>query len=168
MSEFSLGLVGTFASEALQETMQTMLGVPDAERADATVVQGTLPDTALTAFIGIAGNFTGGVAVHCSGELARALAGRMLMADDLAALSEDEIRDAMGEVCNMIAGGIKTRCQGIGVDFNISVPVIVLAGEPTHVHYRMTSQLSLIETKVDGETLAIRLSMARAEGGASA
>ena len=90
----------------------------------------------------------------------------MLMTDDAASLSEDDVRDAMGEVCNMVAGGLKTRCQGIGVDFNISVPVIILAGKPTHVHYRMTSQLCVIETKLDGEPFAIRLSIGHDERGA--
>jgi chemotaxis protein CheX len=166
MSEFSLEQMGTFAGEALVEMMQTMLGVPDAAPAEARIEKGTLPDTALTAFIGIAGEWTGGVAVHCSAELARALAARMLMTDDAASLSEDDVRDAMGEVCNMVAGGLKTRCQGVGVDFNISVPVIILAGEPTHVHYRMTSQLCVIDTKLDGEPLSIRLSIGRAAGSA--
>jgi chemotaxis protein CheX len=168
MSEISLEQMGTFAAEALAEMMQTMFEVPDAAPADARVVQGALPDTALTAFIGLAGEWTGGVAVHCSAELARTLAARMLMTDDLASLSEDDVRDAMGEICNMVTGGLKTRCQGIGVDFNISVPVIVLAGEPTHVHYRMTSQLCVIETKLEGEPFSIRLAMARDERGTRA
>lgn len=163
MSGFSLAQMGTFAGEALVEMMQTMLGATDAEPTEARIVMGALPDTALTAFIGITGEWTGGVAVHCSAELARVIAARMLMTDDLSSLSEDDVRDAMGEVCNMVAGGLKTRCQGIGVAFDISVPVIVLAGEPTHVHYRMTSQLCVLETKIDGDTLAVRLSMGHDE-----
>lgn len=160
MTEFSLERMGTFAGEALVEMLQAMLGIDDATVSEPRIVREPCEDTALSAFIGIAGAWAGGVAVHGPAPLARTLAAKMLMVDDPASLAEDEVRDAMGEVCNMVAGGLKTRCQGIGMSFDITVPLVVLAGEPTHLHYRMVSALCLVDAKLGGETLELRVSMA--------
>lgn len=160
MTEFSLERMGTFAGEALVEMLQAMLGIADAEVSSPRIVRAACADTALSAFIGIAGPWAGGVAVHGSAQLARTLAAKMLMMDDASSLSEDDVRDAMGEICNMVAGGLKTRCQAIGMDFDITVPLVVLSSEPTHVHYRMVSALCVVGTKLDSEMLELRISMA--------
>ena len=40
-----------------------------------------------------------------------------------------EIADGAGEIVNMIAGNIKTRCIESGVTFNLSIPMVMCGKE---------------------------------------
>ena len=60
----------------------------------------------LTGMVGFGGSITGLVSVQCTDNGAAAIAAKMLYTDE-ASLSQEDIRDAIGEITNMIAGGYK-------------------------------------------------------------
>jgi len=68
----------------------------------------TKAQNTLTGMVGFGGTITGLVAFHCSKETGAEVAAKMLYAD-ISTVSQDDIRDAIGEITNMITGGYKAK-----------------------------------------------------------
>jgi chemotaxis protein CheX len=60
----------------------------------------------LTGSVQLTGHWEGAVVLHSPTSLARQVAGRLSAADP-AALSLEEVRDALGEITNIVAGNLK-------------------------------------------------------------
>lgn|GEM_PF-357407 len=67
-----------------------------------------IPEEHLTAMVGFVGSYMGLAAIHCSKRFARRIIGAMLKIDSNAFTDED-IRDVLGEIANMIAGHFKAQ-----------------------------------------------------------
>ncbi|MGZ8459709.1 MAG: chemotaxis protein CheX [Candidatus Deferrimicrobiaceae bacterium] len=78
----------------------------------------------MIASIQIAGDINGIVAVVSSRNTAAQLTRNMLGLEE-APEEKAEIADCAGEIVNMIAGNIKTRCIESGVTFNLSIPIVM-------------------------------------------
>jgi len=76
------------------------------------------------ASIQIAGDINGIVVVVSSQAIAAQLTRNMLGTDEIPE-DKTEIADCAGEIVNMIAGNIKTRCIDTGVNFFLSIPTVV-------------------------------------------
>jgi chemotaxis protein CheX len=75
----------------------------------------------LTAAVYLTGQWEGAIFVHCHPQQACDFAGRFLGMPPAEAV-DDEVRDVMGELANMIAGNLKcTFCPGI----RVSIPSVV-------------------------------------------
>ena len=81
----------------------------------------------LTSIIGFAGGLSGMVAIHCTGAFAKKMTTSFL-GMDVDGL-DDDVKDAVGEVTNMIAGNLKTSFQKMGKDINIAIPNTVVGKE---------------------------------------
>ena len=89
--------------------------------ADLGGLTAELPPNALTGCVQISGAWEGAVTLQCSIDLARAAAGTMFdRAPD--ATSADEIRDALGELANMVGGNIKAL---LPAPTHLSLPIVV-------------------------------------------
>ena len=87
----------------------------------------------LTGAIKLSGdNFCASVSILLPGELAEKIFRSMMMMEADDPIAEDELRDAIGELANMAAGGAKAPLQEQGVDFMISLPTVVV-GQNHHV-----------------------------------
>jgi chemotaxis protein CheX len=102
---------------ATHEVFEIMLGC-QVERAEPSEhkLQG-----GLTAIVGIAGELCGVVTVCCATNTAAQIAKGML--GNIA--SEREVVDALGEMCNMIAGNFKNKLAGTDERCMLSVPSII-------------------------------------------
>ena len=76
------------------------------------------------AIVGIAGSLCGLVGLHTSFECARRMAAKMLGSDEVGAGAD--VQDALGEVCNMIAGSFKGRIAGLADGCALSVPTVII------------------------------------------
>jgi len=104
---------------AAEEVFAMMVGTPLGPSELAT-----LPHAAdYTAMIGLAGDLCGVLSFRCSHNLAAQIAGRMLGSE--AAPSAESIRDALGEICNMVAGSFKAAVSDIASQCMLSVPTVV-------------------------------------------
>jgi len=107
---------------ATQEVFEIMLGcqVTLAEPSEHKVASG------FTAIVGLAGALCGVVTVCCSAKTAGQIAKGMLgdMAD-----SAGQAVDALGEMCNMIAGNFKNKLAGTDERCMLSVPSVISGGE---------------------------------------
>ena len=87
----------------------------------------------VTAIVGLAGKLSGMISIRCQQRAAALVASRML------GLELDkvgpEISDALGEVCNMVAGNFKNKIAGLGDGCMLSPPSVI-TGEDYMVHTR--------------------------------
>lgn len=85
----------------------------------------------ITAMVGLAGQVCGMIAVRCPMDAANLIAARMLGLEN--AEERPETWDALGEICNMVAGNFKNKITGMADGCMISVPTVV-TGENYSIH----------------------------------
>jgi chemotaxis protein CheX len=86
--------------------------------------QVTLPLVAdYTSMIGLAGDICGVLSFRCSNKSAGQIAAKMLGTEERA--SAECTRDALGEICNMVAGAFKAQVTDIIDQCMLSVPMVV-------------------------------------------
>jgi chemotaxis protein CheX len=76
-----------------------------------------------TAMVGMAGALCGMATIRCTSETAMKLAARML--DGEAAANPATVGDALGELCNMVAGNFKSKVSGLNDRCMLSVPTVI-------------------------------------------
>jgi chemotaxis protein CheX len=81
------------------------------------------PEGGLTAMVGMAGALCGMTTIRCSPETAAKLAALML--GEQAASNPSTSCDALGELCNMVAGNFKAKVSTLGEHCFLSVPTVI-------------------------------------------
>jgi chemotaxis protein CheX len=81
-------------------------------------------EPSLSSLIGLAGDFKGILAIHCPEKVALGIAGSML-GMELTELNED-VKDAIGEIANMVAGGLKESLASEGKKIELAIPTTVI------------------------------------------
>jgi chemotaxis protein CheX len=148
-----------FLREATLEVFSTMVGVTvhvPAATGDPPVDAGP-PDGSVVAYvtgmIGIAGAMRAVLSLRCSDRAATRIASQML------AISVDEaasqMSDAVGEVCNMIAGHFKHKI-GYGDSCNLTVPTVVVGGSYS-IHCLEKGERQEFPVTYEGGTVLVTL-----------
>ena len=109
---------------AVEEVFEIMLG----RRVKPVPKEGQDPPTEFTAMVGLAGALCGILTICCDRKTAREMASCMLGPE--IADSEDQVSDALGEICNMIAGNFKNKLTGTH-GCMLSVPTVIKGEEYT-------------------------------------
>ena len=107
---------------ALREVFQVML---DAKLGRAN--QASSGEMQFTAMVGLAGSLCGVFTFRCTADSAARIAGKMLRTEGT--VPDEQIVDAVGEVCNMIAGNFKNKILGLGESCLFSAPTVVVGAE---------------------------------------
>ena len=81
------------------------------------------PAGTVIAVIGLAGQLAGVLSMDFTLEGAERIARKMLSVDALK--SPHEMNDAIGEICNMVAGSFKAKIPGLGDGCLLSVPTVI-------------------------------------------
>jgi chemotaxis protein CheX len=104
---------------AAAEVFEMMVGTPLGPSDEVT-----MPRVAdYTAMIGLAGELCGVLSFRCSIDSASQIAAKMLGTDE--STSAECIRDALGEICNMVAGSFKGQLSDVTTQCMLSVPTVV-------------------------------------------
>jgi chemotaxis protein CheX len=111
-------------------------------------------DMSVTAMVGLAGVLSGLMKVRC-GEKAAALMASKMLGMELDQVGA-EIADALGEVCNMVAGNFKNKISGLGDGCMLSPPSVV-TGADYEVHSRSDNPTLAIAFLF--ETLPVAISL---------
>jgi chemotaxis protein CheX len=83
----------------------------------------------VTAMVGLAGQLCGVLSVRCSGKAAALMTSKMLgVALDKVG---SEVADALGEVCNMVAGNFKNKIAGLAEGCMLSPPTVITGSDYT-------------------------------------
>ena len=80
-------------------------------------------EESLMAVVGFGGLLSGACVLRCGAQAALTITGRMMNA--VFSELDETVQDAMGEVCNMLAGNFKAKLNGIGDRCMLSVPTVV-------------------------------------------
>lgn len=83
----------------------------------------------LAAVLPVASPTVAALVLHFSGQVATALAGRIL-AEVIAEPDEAMTRDCLGELANVVAGQAKALLLGTPYHFTLSTPTVVAADQP--------------------------------------
>jgi chemotaxis protein CheX len=109
----------------VREIFSTMVGVEvSPSRTTATVT--TFKDC-VSAMVGFAGSFSGMVSINTPQKLAMAFTSQMLGMD--IAEFDDDVRDALGEIANMIGGSFKHHFVKNGHEVRLSTPSVISGEE---------------------------------------
>jgi len=104
---------------AAVEVFALMVGV----RLELIAAPGSEARGEQTAMVGMAGALCGMITVRCSRAVAGKLASLMLGGD--AASNPAMMRDALGELCNMIAGNFKSKVSNLADHCLLSIPTVI-------------------------------------------
>ena len=111
---------------AIREVFEIMLS-SKLKRPEGELVQ----ELEFTAMVGLAGELRGVFSFRCGPKAAALIASKMLGVD--ASDVGEESWDAIGEVCNMIAGNFKNKIAGLSEGCVLSAPTVV-TGSDYRVH----------------------------------
>lgn len=111
----------------------------------------------VTAVLGLAGSPCGVFSVRCPWEAASAIAAQMLGCEPHG-LSGDEVCDALGEVCNMVAGSVKARLSDAGAGCMMSVPTVV-RGADYEVRSLANDSTFSIVMEMNGQSVVFKLDL---------
>jgi chemotaxis protein CheX len=105
--------------------------------------------------VGLAGQLCGVMSICCSRKSATIMASKMLgvEADKIRA----ELADAMGEICNMVAGNFKNKISGLSDGCMLSVPTVI-TGSDYDLHSPADSET--LELKLLFENMPLVISLA--------
>ncbi len=103
----------------------------------------------ISGMIGMAGVYKGVLAVHAPNPVAMAITGALL-GMEVPEINED-VKDAIGEIANMLAGNVKGSLSANSQDIKLSIPSTICGGE-----YRM-------DCHPDGEAVIIPFTVADGE-----
>ncbi len=78
----------------------------------------------LTSMIGLGGGIRGLLAVHCPAEVAQSITGSFL-GMEVKEIDED-VKDAIGEIANMVAGNLKIAYADAGLNIELAIPTTVI------------------------------------------
>ncbi|AGF79595.1 putative inhibitor of MCP methylation, CheC [Desulfocapsa sulfexigens DSM 10523] len=109
----------------------------------------------ITSMVGLGKDIRGMLAVHCPSSVARDITGTFLGMEVLEI--DEDVKDAIGEIANMVAGNMKNSFAEDGKDIQIAIPTTVI-GESFStsgmsgatrvvVHFAMNGGLFMVELK---------------------
>ncbi len=109
--------------ESAQEVFSAMVFI-DIQPCAAEVSKEYEVASDLTSLIGLAGDMRGLLGIHCSENAAKSITGGMLGMD--VEEMDDDVKDAIGEIANMVAGGIKDHLIGDNVKVQLAIPTTTI------------------------------------------
>jgi len=107
---------------SVREVFEIMLGT----KISAPPAENSVPSD-FTAMVGLAGQLCGVLTVRCSSQSAVLMAATMLGMDPKQV--GEQVFDALGEVCNMIAGNFKNKLTGVADHCMLSVPTVITGAD---------------------------------------
>jgi chemotaxis protein CheX len=136
---------------AAEEVFEIMVGC----RVKPAAQPGLKTDNDFTAMIGLAGALCGVLSIGCSAAAAGEIAKKML---GDTATSPEEVGDALGEICNMIAGNFKNKLAGTDERCMLSVPTVI-SGHEYSLHSMADGKSVETVMMFEGAPISVRLQL---------
>ena len=80
-------------------------------------------DCHVSSMIGLSGDFTSMLSIHCPGNVGIGITGEMLGMEVESV--DNDVKDTLGEIANMVAGGIKQAFASENINLELSIPTTV-------------------------------------------
>ncbi|GAB4156570.1 MAG: hypothetical protein Fur0037_24840 [Planctomycetota bacterium] len=149
--------------EATVDVFGTLLELR-AEPGSVEVSRGGFRSAEVIGSLGVAGFVSGSISLFLSMEMARRIAGKMLLVP-AESVSDEDLVDAVGELTNVIGGSIKTALCRRTPLFDISVPS-VYCGEEVRHRCGSGDLCFSVPFTVDSHEFAVELLLLSKDGGA--
>jgi len=107
----------------LELSAQEVFGLMLGDKLETTSEPVAVESLDVTAMVGLAGSLCGLLSLRCSSSCAALMATKMLGPD--IASAKGQMEDAIGEVCNMVAGNFKNKLSGMSDGCKLSVPTVI-------------------------------------------
>ncbi len=108
----------------------------------------------VTAMVGLAGQLCGVLSVRCGGRAAALMTSKMLGVD--VDKVGPEMADALGEVCNMVAGNFKNKISGLAEGCMLSPPTVI-TGNDYSLHSQAEEPGLQVEMLFEGLPMIVSL-----------
>ena len=110
---------------SVEEVFQTMVGIQCRRDSLPAMIE---PDS-VTAVVGFGGLLSGACVFRLGSTAARKIAARMtgMEFDEV----DDTVKDAIGEICNMLAGSWKGKVPDLAANCGLSVPAVITGRDYT-------------------------------------
>lgn len=115
--------VGQAIIDGTEEVFSTMLMV-DLDTGKPIEGKGGDVESNLTSMLGLGKDIKGMLAVHCPAVVAKDITGTFLGLE-MQEL-DDDVKDAIGEIANMVAGNLKIFFQEHDIDIELAIPTTVV------------------------------------------
>lgn len=134
-------------TQATQEIFETMLGM-EVTAHPPLETRVTSFQHSISGLIGLAGPYKGMLAIHIPEPVAKTITSNFLCME----IEEinDDVKDALGELANMLAGNIKTSLGDEGSDIKLSIPSAVCGEEYTIDSFAEGGDRAVIPFSVEG------------------
>lgn len=108
----------------------------------------------LTSMIGLGGGIRGLLAIHCPASVAKSITGAFLGmdVDDL----DDDVKDAIGEIANMVAGNLKVSYTKTDINIELAIPTSIV-GESFYVSGIADANRLTVPFKMADDTFWVEL-----------
>lgn len=110
----------------------------------------------ISGMVGLAGTYTGILAIHCPQSFAVRITSNML-GMEVEEVGED-VNDALGEIANMLGGYVKMVLSKGGMDINLSIPTIISGAEYT-INAMSESDCVVVPFEHGGERFLVSLKL---------
>lgn len=115
----------------------------------------------ITSMIGLGGGIKGLLAVHCPLSVATAITSTFLGMD--VEEIDDDVKDAIGEIANMIAGNLKISFAAVDVKVELAIPTSVV-GDSFYVSGNGDSIRLAVPLIMEGKTFWVELMYVKISG----
>lgn len=110
----------------------------------------------ITGMVGFAGTYSGVISIHCPVSLALKITSNMLgmECDEV----NEDLNDAVGEIANMLGGGVKQVLSKGGLDVKLSIPTVI-SGEDYTVNSLSDIDCVVIPFRIDDDKFLVGLTL---------
>jgi len=115
--------VGQALIDGTEEVFSTMLMV-ELDTGKPIEGKGGDVESNLTSMLGLGKDIKGMLAVHCPAVVAKDITGTFLGIE--VQELDDDVKDAIGEIANMVAGNLKIFFQEHNIDIELAIPTTVV------------------------------------------
>ena len=132
-----------------QEVFETMIFMDMSDSYDPAI-HNLDTEECFLGMITFKGNIEGCLSISCSSDCAKLITINMLGMEPDEPVGDEEIFDAIGEVCNMILGSMKASLQSLPLVIGISIPT-VMKGCGIKQHLSEVSGQASVQTCLEDE-----------------
>ena len=115
--------VGQEIAAGVKDVFSTMLMV-ELKNEEVLENQQCTIESNLTSMLGLGGGIRGMLAIHCPASVAKGITGSFLGLE-VETLDED-VKDAIGEIANMVAGNLKVSLAKQNIDVELAIPTSIV------------------------------------------
>jgi chemotaxis protein CheX len=138
-----------------------MLGLNVSEAVGTTSASSSDRSARVVALVGFGGDYVGSGMITSSQDLACKMASAMLMTE--CAEINDDVRDALGEISNMVFGNVKTELEEELGPLSLSIPTVI-AGKSFDVRSAASPSWVIVPLALAEDQFEVRVCVVRPSG----